>query len=110
VGTMGLGTEMAQTNFPAQVTKRETAKRGIPKAGVIDDSVGENRLLNQREVSWLLGINEWTLEAWRSTKPGGPPFIKCGRLVRYSLKALRAYMKRQTVNPGRGRVRQRKAI
>ena len=71
--------------------------RSLPKIQAIDESVGQDRLLNQREVSWLLGINKTTLEYWRSRSNKGPEFIKCGRLVRYSLKALRRYIRHRTV-------------
>lgn len=40
-------------------------------------------LMTTREVAEFLGVSMWQLEYWRSRKPGGPAFIKIGRLVRY---------------------------
>ena len=60
-----------------------------------------DRLLSETEAAELVGFSKNTLRAWRVTgRPGGyppPPFIKCGRSVRYRLSDLRAWMDAHTL-------------
>jgi len=69
----------------------------------------QERLLTEVETSALIGFSKNTLRAWRVTgRPNNsppPPFIKCGRAVRYRLSELLAWMARQpshysTSDPG----------
>lgn len=46
-----------------------------------------------------LGVAESTLAVWRSTKRYPLPFIKVGRLIYYSKRALDAFLISRTVNP-----------
>lgn len=51
-------------------------------------------LLDTRQVAELLGIQPQTLELWRQ-KGDGPIFIKIGRLVRYRLEDVEAFIQGQ---------------
>jgi hypothetical protein len=46
-------------------------------------------------------ISDLTLQDWR-VKCIGPAYIKCGRLIRYSLSDLTAWLDQSRVTPGRG--------
>lgn len=48
-------------------------------------------LLNQTRVAQILGMTEKFLEA-RRVRGGGPPFIRCGRLIRYKPSDLEAWI------------------
>ena len=48
-------------------------------------------LLLQDRVARILVVEEKTLETWRS-RGGGPRFIKVGRLVRYRMSDVRAFI------------------
>ncbi len=48
-------------------------------------------LLNEKEAAEYLNIAVKTLQYWR-VAGGGPAFIKMGRLVRYELSTLSAYI------------------
>jgi predicted DNA-binding transcriptional regulator AlpA len=39
-------------------------------------------LLTEEEVSRLLSLSMRTLQVWR-VRGGGPPFVRCGRSIRY---------------------------
>jgi len=49
-------------------------------------------LLTPEQVSELLNVDTNTLTAWRS-RHEGPSYVKLGRLVRYHLKDLHAWLK-----------------
>lgn len=36
----------------------------------------------ETQVAQFLNVSPWTLQAWRS-QGSGPPFIRCGRSIRY---------------------------
>jgi len=61
----------------------------------------EDCLLTSRDVGRLLAVNPQTLKGWRSQNPRtgtGPEFIRVGGLrVRYSLRAVREYLRKATV-------------
>jgi hypothetical protein len=46
-----------------------------------------------------LGVKESTLAVWRSTKRYPLPFIKVGRLIYYSTRAIDAFLVSRTINP-----------
>lgn len=50
-----------------------------------------DKLLTQKEVKEIIGLADSTLEQWR-LKGKGPKFIKLGRLVRYRLSDIDAYI------------------
>ena len=50
-----------------------------------------DKLLTQKEVKEITGLADSTLEQWR-LKGKGPKFIKLGRLVRYRLSDIEAYI------------------
>ena len=54
-------------------------------------TMNAERLLTQKEVKVITGLADSTLEQWR-LKGKGPKFIKLGRLVRYRLSDLNAYI------------------
>jgi excisionase family DNA binding protein len=53
-------------------------------------------LLEEREAASFLTIPRGTLAVWRSTGRYNIPFIKIGRSVRYSRKALQAWLDSRT--------------
>jgi predicted DNA-binding transcriptional regulator AlpA len=57
------------------------------------------RYLNEREVSTLTGLALPTLRNYRSTNQG-PPYVKVGRAVRYSLSDVYEYMEARKITPG----------
>lgn len=46
----------------------------------------------------FLGVKPGTLEIWR-TKREGPPFLKIGKVVRYSVADLREYLEARRQKP-----------
>ncbi len=58
-----------------------------------------DRLLTETEASEIIGFSRNTLRAWRvSGRTSGmlpPPFVKCGRAVRYRLSDLQGWMEGQ---------------
>ena len=81
--TVGKGTEMAQT-------KQERRSRLPVRSGPELQSAA---YLTAREVASLLHVTTWALGRWR--KDGdGPAFTRVGRnSVRYSRRAIQAYMR-----------------
>lgn len=55
------------------------------------DSVRVKKYLSPREASDFVGIGEDQLSAWRN-KAMGPAYSKVGKLVRYNLADLEAFM------------------
>lgn len=55
-----------------------------------------DRLLSPEEAAGYLGVVENTLSVWRSTGRYNLPYIKVGRLVRYRLSDLQAFLARHT--------------
>jgi hypothetical protein len=58
-----------------------------------------DELLSQAAAAALLSMSARSLERWRQTrKPGSPPFIKMsGRMIRYSRRALLAWLSEKTI-------------
>lgn len=48
-------------------------------------------LMDQKQVAKMLGVSTKTLESWRWRKTG-PRFIKIGRLARYRMSDVMAYI------------------
>ena len=49
-------------------------------------------LLSRKEAAHLLGVKVTTLEVWASTRRYNLPFVKVGRLVKYRLSDLQAFV------------------
>ena len=56
----------------------------------------EDRLLTADDAAKYLGIAVNTLSVWRSTGRYDLPYIKVGRLVKYRLSDLQAFLTRHT--------------
>ncbi len=54
--------------------------------------------LTEQQAAEVLGVRPGTLQVWRSTGRYGLEYIKVGRLVRYRLSALEAFLQRRTVD------------
>lgn len=54
-----------------------------------------DRLLNELEAAQFCGLAPSTLATWRSTGRYALPFVKVGRLVRYRLSDLEAWIERR---------------
>lgn len=52
-----------------------------------------DRLYTERQVAELTSISYRSLQGWR-LRGGGPPYIKCGRSVRYRAGDLKAWCDR----------------
>ena len=64
----------------------------------------EERRLTVEETAELLSVSAKTLEAWRRLGKG-PEFVKLGRAVRYTMRALDAFTRERTVrNSAEGRM------
>jgi hypothetical protein len=60
-----------------------------------------NELLNQSKVAKILGVTEKFLEA-RRCRGGGVPFIRVGRLVRYKMCDVEAWIESRRVSSTSG--------
>ncbi|MBC7767420.1 MAG: helix-turn-helix domain-containing protein [Phycisphaerales bacterium] len=64
----------------------------------------EDRRLTVEEAAELLSVSVKTLEAWRRLGKG-PEFVKLGRSVRYTMRALDRFTRERTVrNSAEGRL------
>jgi predicted DNA-binding transcriptional regulator AlpA len=61
-------------------------------------------LVSDLETAGLLGVSRGTLANWRCQRTQGPAFVKVGRLVRYRLADVEAWLARNTVDPMRGQI------
>ncbi len=52
----------------------------------------QNELLSRKEAAAYLGLAKTTLEVWASTKRYPLPYIKVGKLVKYRLTDLQAFL------------------
>lgn len=57
-------------------------------------------LVDEKEAAQILNVAPGTLSVWRSTGRYALPFVKCGRLVRYSRADLAAWLERRTRGNG----------
>lgn len=56
----------------------------------------EQKLLTPTEVAQMLGVNSETLNVWRATKRYNLPYVKVGRLVRYTQSAIEEFIAART--------------
>ena len=86
---------------PAPIAIPAAAAAPLPPDGGEDDW-----LVDTDEAARIAGVTSKWLEndrkKWKGRKRGyGPPFIRVGpRLIRYSVRAIMAWAKANTVNPG----------
>jgi Helix-turn-helix domain len=78
-------------------------RREPPELRFSNEPLGEDRLLTTVKAAGLLAIAPATLRWWRNWADYGPDFIKVGRAVRYRVEDLRAWLRKQTMRPGRGK-------
>ena len=55
-------------------------------------------LLDERQAAGYLGLKAGTLQVWRSQKRYGLSYVKVGRLVRYRLSTLQAFLAAREVS------------
>ena len=61
------------------------------------------QLLNRKEAAEFLGLKAITLASWKTTRRYDLPVIKVGRLVRYRITDLVAFLERRTERSQEGR-------
>ena len=66
---------------------------------MINSTERADELIRTEDVARLLGLTEGTMANQRS-RGEGPPFIRIGRAVRYSRRAVTAWIEANTVTPG----------
>ena len=67
-----------------------------PRA-LLPASLEVDPLLDERQAASFLGISPGTLSVWRTTRRYPLPYIKVGRVVRYRVSDLRAFIESRTV-------------
>lgn len=55
-------------------------------------------LLNEAQAAKLLGVKPTTLQVWRSTKRYPLQYVRVGRLIRYRMSALQAFLTSREVS------------
>lgn len=65
---------------------------------VMSMTLDEMKTLDEKAAAEILGVKVKTIQGWRWAKIG-PKYLKIGRLVRYRISDLMAYLDKQTVNP-----------
>jgi excisionase family DNA binding protein len=58
----------------------------------------QSGLLTRKQTADYLGVTSRTLAVWACTKRYNLPFVKIGRLVKYRIADLDAFITRRTVN------------
>lgn len=77
------------------------AREGEVNRAPAVDEVNGGRLLRESEAAAVLGFTKHALRAWRvgrGSATTGPPFVRVGRSVRYSSKALARWIESRTVS------------
>jgi len=70
--------------------------KGSSKLGIGRQMEQEKVYMSDRDVSKLLGIGRQTLCNWRCQQKG-PRYVKSGRLVRYAVSDIMAYMEARKI-------------
>jgi excisionase family DNA binding protein len=60
-------------------------------------TIPNSGLLTRAQAAEFLGVKEQTLAVWMTNKRYALPAVKVGRLVRYRLRDLEAFLERRTV-------------
>jgi excisionase family DNA binding protein len=60
----------------------------------------DKKLLSRKEAAKFLGVAEDTLAIWACNKRYALPYVKIGRLVKYKLSDLNAFIESRTQNGG----------
>ena len=71
-----------------------------PLAELVRIRPNNRDLVDEKEAAEILNVAPGTLSVWRSTGRYALPFVKCGRLVRYSRADLAAWLGRRTRSNG----------
>lgn len=58
-----------------------------------------SNLLPPEEAAAMLGVTVGTLQVWRTTRRYPLKYVKSGRLVRYRLEDVQAFIESRTVSP-----------
>ena len=58
-------------------------------------------LLTREQAAAVLGLKSQTLAAW-ACRGTGPPYIRCGGAIRYSVAALERWLQARTVGAASG--------
>lgn len=61
-------------------------------------SAAIERLLNEIQVAEMIDVKPQTLQSWRATGRYGLPYIRVGRLIRYRLADVEAWLLSRTTN------------
>jgi predicted DNA-binding transcriptional regulator AlpA len=67
------------------------------------------QLLSQKEAAEKLGLSPKTLEKWRNTQPGSPPFVRLGSAIKYRASDIDAFINDNVVGGDKPRRRKRAA-
>jgi hypothetical protein len=69
------------------------ARCGVYRGRTVEVKTHPNDpLLSERQAAQFIGVKPTTLQVWRTTKRYGLAYIKVGRLVRYRMSALQAFL------------------
>ena len=60
----------------------------------------QDQLLSRVEAARFLGVSKGTLEVWACTGRYALPIVKVGRLAKYRLSDLQAFIAQRTICPG----------
>lgn len=74
------------------------SERGKPATSVAAILKPQSDLVSSDEAASYIGIQPGTLEVWRCTKRQRIPFLKVGRLVKYRLRDLDAWLASRAVD------------
>ena len=67
---------------------------------MLQPSNSKHTLLTRKEAAAILGTTEGTLAVWASNKRYSLPYVKIGRLVKYKLSDLNAFIEKRTLSGG----------
>lgn len=63
-------------------------------------SANPNQLLLPEQAAEMLGVAEQTLAVWRTSKRYQLRYVRVGRLIRYKLADVEAFIEARTERPG----------
>ena len=56
----------------------------------------QTKLMTPQEVADFIGVSVETLNVWRATRRYNLPYVKVGRLVRYKMRDILAFLEERT--------------